>query len=152
MAKESRANAAQALYRLGICQQKKGQPAEAAKTFRMLIAEYADPEPMSWRKRRRWFRRRRERSCCPRPGRVERFLELAMKLANGTPVGIVRYSVQSSRTSPDQWLFETRTSTLALQFQTRVEGGQRNDEAGFERLDHLAMIGDVRSRTTAQKR
>jgi tetratricopeptide (TPR) repeat protein len=42
MAKESRANAAQAEYRVGLCQQKKGQSSEAILTFRGVIEDYPD--------------------------------------------------------------------------------------------------------------
>src|SRR6266700_911055 len=42
MAVESRASAAQAEYRMGVCLQKKGQQAEAINTFRSLIKDYPE--------------------------------------------------------------------------------------------------------------
>ena len=42
MTEESRANAAQAEYRLGVCLQKKGQQQEALETFRKLVKEYPE--------------------------------------------------------------------------------------------------------------
>src|SRR5260221_582797 len=42
MAAESRASAAQAEYRMGVCLQKKGQQAEAINTFRSLIKDYPE--------------------------------------------------------------------------------------------------------------
>src|ERR1017187_9226064 len=42
MAKESRDNAAQAQYRLGLCLLKKDQQAEAAKTFQQIIDLYPE--------------------------------------------------------------------------------------------------------------
>ena len=42
MAEKSRANAAEAEYRLGICLEKKGQQEQAAETFRRVIREYPE--------------------------------------------------------------------------------------------------------------
>jgi len=42
MARESRSNAAQAEYRLGLCLQKKGQQGEAVRTFQKLMKEYPE--------------------------------------------------------------------------------------------------------------
>jgi TolA-binding protein len=42
MAQQSRAEAAQAQYRLGLCLERKGQQAEAARTFQKLIELYPD--------------------------------------------------------------------------------------------------------------
>lgn len=142
MAKESRANAAQALYRLGVCQQKKGQQAEAAKTFRMLIAEYADQADVV-AQAKALVPAEAGTKLLPAPWADGEVLELGMKTANGAPAGFMRYSVQSSKTSPDQWLFETRTSTLALQYLTRVEADKETMKPVSSAWTNLAIIGDV---------
>src|SRR6266567_3792503 len=42
MTEESRSNAAQAEFRMGVCLQKKGHPAEALSTFQNLIRDYPE--------------------------------------------------------------------------------------------------------------
>ena len=110
MAKESRANAAQALYRLGICQQKKGQQAEATKTFRALIEEYPDQTDVV-ANAQALVPADGSTKLLPAPWGDGESLTFRFKLANGTPGGLMVYNVVPSKTNSDHWLFYNATCT-----------------------------------------
>lgn len=127
MADGSRASAAQAVYRLGLCLQKKGRQAEADKTFQDLIAKYPDQgEVVS--KARAFVASTAQPKLLPAPWKDGEVLELFQKLPSGM-VGLVkRYSIASSKNNPGHWLLEDNTlSPMAQmvqwvpQWQTRVE-------------------------------
>lgn len=85
MAKESRANAAQAQYRLGLCQQKKGEQAEAIKTFQALIEQYPDQTDVV-AKARALVPASAGLNLLPAPWVDGEVLDLGMKAANGQPL------------------------------------------------------------------
>jgi hypothetical protein len=108
-AAESRANAAQAEYRLGICLQKKGQQSEAVETFKKLMKEYPDQAELV----------ARARELVPAEARVADLKLLPAPWADGevlafttkqqdSSIGRSWYSFQSSKTHRGGWVFDAR--------------------------------------------
>jgi hypothetical protein len=108
-AAESRANAAQAEYRLGICLKRKGQLSEAVETFKKLIKEYPDQAELV----------ARARELVPAEARVVDLKLLPAPWADGevlayttkqqdSSIGRSWYSFQSSKTHPGRWVFDAR--------------------------------------------
>jgi hypothetical protein len=142
MAKDSRANAAQAEYRLGLCLQKKGQQAEAAKVFQALITEYPDQTDVV-AKAKALGPADATLKLLPAPWVDGELLELRMKIGNGKAVGSMRYSVQSSKTNPDRWLFETHTVNPMMHYFTRVEADRDTMKPIASGWFNYPVLGEV---------
>lgn len=141
MAKDSRANAAQAEYRLGLCLQKKGQQAEAAKVFQALIAEYPDQTDVV-AKAKALVPAEAALRLLPAPWVDGELLELRMKMGTKA-VGTMRYSVQSSKTNSDRWLFETHTVSPMMHYFTRVETDRETMKPIASTWFNYPVLGEV---------
>ncbi|HEU0138570.1 MAG TPA: DUF3108 domain-containing protein [Bryobacteraceae bacterium] len=104
---EVRTYAAQAQYRLGLCLLRKGERAEAEKTFTTLVEQYPDQKDL--------VAKAKEQlnvgvALLPVPWPDAELMELDMKLAGGLPIGTAIYSIEtdSSKTTP-QWSISSAT-------------------------------------------
>jgi hypothetical protein len=106
MAKQSRANSAQALYRLGICLQKKGLTAEANRSFHQLIQQYPEQGELVANARQALGS---ELQLLPAPWTDGEVLDLGVKLASGKTSCVIRYSIKTAKDNPGNWLIESRS-------------------------------------------
>jgi hypothetical protein len=118
MTKDSRANAAQALYRLGVCLQKKGQTAEAGKVFHQLIQHYSEQTELVANARQALGS---ESELLPAPWVDGEVLELAVTMGSGKSFGVLRYSIQSSKSNPGNWVIENRLFNPGFMQVTQTE-------------------------------
>jgi hypothetical protein len=118
LTKDSRANAAQAFYRLGVCQQKKGQMADASKTFHQLIQQYPEQTELVASAR---LALGSELELLPAPWVDGEVTELSVKIGPGKPVGIRRFSIQTSKNNPGNWDIEDRFIRPCCVSLTRTE-------------------------------
>jgi hypothetical protein len=124
MAAASRANAAQAEYRIGVCLQKKGQREEAARTFAKLIEKYPEQTEVVARARQSYSDN--PQPLLPAPwedGEVLEYSPQLPMLTDKAPPDFVKmqYSVRSSLTHPGNWLFDYRIYSSTGHWITRVE-------------------------------
>src|ERR1022692_2889629 len=125
MAKESRDNAAQAQYRLGLCLLKKDQQAEAAKTFQQIIELYPEQTDLVNKARAALHA---PAKLLPAPWTEGEILEYStdmgsMKMPASIPANFMHtlYSVRRSKTDPSRMVVESRLASTALQSSDTVE-------------------------------
>jgi hypothetical protein len=104
--KESRAEAAQATFRLAMCRKKKGQEAEASALFRQLIADFPQEKELV-AKARQQLPPEFELEAAPwKNGETE---QLAIRLPGGLEIGSFAWSVQEAELEGQKvWEFTTR--------------------------------------------
>lgn len=122
MAKESRDNAAQAQYRLGLCLLKKDQQAEAAKTFQQIIEMYPEQTDLVNKARAALHA---PPKLLPAPWKEGEVLEFATKMGNMKMPGAnslrMLYSVRRSKKDSNRLVLESRLTTPAMLSSDRVE-------------------------------
>jgi hypothetical protein len=120
MAQQSRADAAQAQYRLGLCLERKGQQAEAARTFQRLVELYPEQTGLVAKVKANLPSGLK---LLPAPWEDGEILDFAFTMGNMPPEAAVnwRYAVRSSKTHPGQWVFETRLYNYTSMFTMEVE-------------------------------
>jgi tetratricopeptide (TPR) repeat protein len=116
-ARNSRAVAAQAQYRLAVCLQKKGNEGAAAQAWQRLIQDYPEQTELVAKARQAIGGTR----LLSAPWAEGELLEMELRLASGKSEGIQRTTVRSSETTPDHWLIEKRVVAPGIQYFTRVE-------------------------------
>jgi hypothetical protein len=148
-AQESRGLAAQAQFRLGLCLDKKGQPAEAARVLQKLITDY--PEQTDLVARAKALLPSGPK-LLPAPWIDGEILDLAANMGNSSlPAGAVkmRFAVESSKAHPGNWLFENRIYNSASMFTIQVEADRETlRPARMVTLGYHPVLGD--SQTTYQ--
>jgi len=105
LAQQSRATDAQVLYRLGVCLQKKGQTMEAEKAFHQLIERYPEQTELVASAQQALDGELKLLSAPWTDGEV---LEYSQTMA-GRDSGVVRLSIQTSKTNPGHWIIEERS-------------------------------------------
>ena len=123
-AQESRSNAAQAQFRLGVCLEKKGQQAEAARIFQKVVSDY--PEQTGLVTRAKALLPSGPKML-PAPWIDGEILDLTARMGDSSlPASVVkmRFSVQSDKTHPGNWRFENRTYNVASMFTLQVEANK----------------------------
>jgi tetratricopeptide (TPR) repeat protein len=128
---ESRANAAQAQFRLGVCLEKKGQPAEAARILQKVVADYPEQTDLVARAKSLLPSGMKPSSAppslmalLPAPWIDGEILDLSATVGNASlPSGAVRmrFAVRSSKTHPGNWVFENRLYNVASMFTIQIE-------------------------------
>lgn len=123
-AQESRSIAAQAQFRLGVCLEKKGQHAEAARVLQKVVADYPDMTDLVARAKAMLPSGLKLLAAPWIDGEV---LDFSGTVGNNSqPSNTVksRYSVRSSKTHPGNWVFENRLYNVASMFTMQVETDQ----------------------------
>ena len=147
--RESRSNAAQAQYRLGICLLKKGQQAEAISAFRKVIEEY--PEQTELVNQARTYIPS-DLKLLPASWADGEILEydVNMEFMKAAPPGSIKtwYAFQPSKGHPDRWIFENRMYNFAMVASMQVEADRetmkpvasftRNPAAGNQQINYDA--------------
>jgi tetratricopeptide (TPR) repeat protein len=123
---DSRANAAQAEFRLGVCLEKKGQPAEAARVLQKVVADYPEQTDLVARAKSLLPSAQKPSSAqlLPAPWIDGEILDLSGTVGNDSmPSGAVkmRFAVRSSKVHPGNWLFENRIYNVITMFTIQVE-------------------------------
>jgi hypothetical protein len=140
MASESRANAAQAEYRLAVCLQKKGQQEEASRAFSKLIEKY--PEQTEIVAKARQFDSSRLQ-LLPAPWEDGEVLEYSAKM--GTMPNMradlvkMQYSIHSSTTHAGNWSVDYRIYNADIQWISQVEA-DRETMKPVSSLQNLPMM------------
>ena len=120
-AQESRANAAQAQFRLGVCLEKKGQQAEAARVLQRVVTDF--PEQISLVTRAKALLPSGPK-LLPAPWIDGEIMDLTASVGNSSqPSGavIMRFAVQSDKAHPGNWRFDNRIYNVATMFVLQVE-------------------------------
>jgi len=123
-AQESRANAAQAQFRLGVCLEKKGQQAEAARVFQKVVTDYPEQTGLVTRAKAALPSGPK---LLPAPWVDGEILDLTAHMGNASiPASVVkmRFAVQSDKIHPGNWRFENRTYNIATMFTLEVEANK----------------------------
>jgi hypothetical protein len=120
MAQQSRTDAAQAQYRLGLCLERKGQPAEAARTFQKLVELYPDQTDLVAKVKANLPTGLK---LLPAPWVDGEILDFNFTMGNMPPDSAVnwRYAVRSSKTHPGSWTFEQRIFNPVSMFVMQVD-------------------------------
>ena len=120
-AQESRANAAQAQFRLGVCLEKKGLQAEAARVLLKVVTDY--PEQTSLVTRAKALLPSGPK-LLPAPWIDGEILDLSASMGESSlPSAAVkmRFAVRSDKSHPGNWRFENRIYNVASMFVLQVE-------------------------------
>ncbi|HZR28725.1 MAG TPA: tetratricopeptide repeat protein [Terriglobales bacterium] len=138
MAQQSRANAAQAEYRLAICLLKKGQQAEAAKTFSRLIEEYPEQTELVAKAREMIAADSRlgGLTLLPAPWADGEVLAYTTKQKDSS-IARSWYSFQSSKTDSRRWVLDARGSHDSSIFSQLIFGRVEVDEKTMQPLETL---------------
>jgi tetratricopeptide (TPR) repeat protein len=120
MAQQSRADAAQAQYRLGLCLERKGQQSEAARTFQKLTELYPDQADLVAKVKANLPSGLK---LLPAPWVDGEILDFNFTMGNMPPDSAVnwRYVVRSSKTHPGSWTFEQRIFSPVSMFNMQVD-------------------------------
>ena len=114
---ESRAYAAQAQYRLGLCLQAKGDSAGAAQAFRKLVKEYPEQKELLAKAQRKLPRI----NLAPGPWPDHEYAEYRI-VANGSEVsGTIVDSIEPSPNSPNRLILASRNSTAPAWYRVEVD-------------------------------
>jgi tetratricopeptide (TPR) repeat protein len=123
MAQQSRADAAQAQYRLGLCLEKKGQQAEAARTFQKLVELYPEQTDLVAKVKAALPSGLK---LLPAPWVDGEILDFTYTMGNMSAEATTnwRFSVRSSKTHPGNWILEQRlyNSMMMAPMEVEVEG------------------------------
>jgi Protein of unknown function (DUF3108)/Tetratricopeptide repeat len=120
-AQESRANAAQAQFRLSVCLEKKGQHAEAARVLQRVVTDY--PEQTGLVTRAKALLPSGPK-LLPAPWVDGEILDLTATVGNSSmPFAALkmRFAVQSDKTHPGNWRFQNRIYNFASMFVFEIE-------------------------------
>src|SRR5437016_1908026 len=104
-ASQSRAYAAQAQYRLGLCLLKKGEKAEAAKAFEKLVQDYSEERELVAKAKEQMAT---DIKLLPAPWGESELFQLQVKLPNGNVVGTKIVSIEPSETNPQNVIIRDR--------------------------------------------
>jgi tetratricopeptide (TPR) repeat protein len=126
---DSRANAAQAEFRLGVCLEKKGQPAEAARVLQKVVADYPEQTDLVARAKSLLPSGLKSSSAppslmalLPAPWTDGEILDLSATVGNASSGAVrMRFAVRSSKAHPGNWLIENRLYNVASMFTIQVE-------------------------------
>ncbi len=103
-----RVHVAEALLRLGLCQLKNGDSAAASEALERVLAEYPEQEALVARAREH-LPGEPELELLPAPWQDGEVLRLGVKLASGTPVGVIFYTADAAeRDGEELWRLRTR--------------------------------------------
>src|ERR1039457_273453 len=120
MAQQSRADAAQAQYRLAVCLEKKGQQAEAARTFQKLVELYPEQTDLVAKVKAALPSGLK---LLPAPWVDGEILDYTFTMGNMPAESATnwRYVARSSKTHPGNWVRQTRVYNPVLVFTMDVE-------------------------------
>lgn len=110
-ASQSRAYAAQAQYRLGLCLLKKGEKAEAAKAFEKLVQDYSEEKELVAKAKEQMSTDTR---LLPIPWGDSELSELEIKLPNGRVMGTKLLSIEPSETNSQAVIIRSREYMRAM--------------------------------------
>ncbi len=104
-ASQSRAYAAQAQYRLGLCLLKKGEKSEAAKAFEKLVQDYSDEKELVAKAKEQMAG---DTKLLPAPWGDTELFHLQIKLPNGNVAGTKIITIEPSETNPQNVIMKDR--------------------------------------------